>query len=239
MFSIFKKPKIEFYPVIPELLETFPPDNGKKDIANIFKNIKPSKLNPELSYTSEVNLKNCPAIIEYFKYGYVVRLWQDIHIHASEDGEYYAWKTATNTEKYASEYLKQSAYFNNEISHFPKEMYSPYFYKDNTLKYILQIPTRWCIKLPKNYGALFLPVWYDNEDRFTVVPGLLPAGTDQQINVAIQWNKLGTEEVLKAGTPIVKIIPFKMEKNNVTIRQITGQDASLFKKFSLLKNNHF
>jgi hypothetical protein len=239
VFNFFRKPKIEFYPIIPQLIETHPPENGRKNIKNIFKNIKPTKINEDLDYSSELSIKNCPAVIDYYKYGYVVKLWQDIRIKTSADGEYYEWNSATNTNVFLSEHFKENTNFNREVFHFPKDMYSPYFPRKNTLKYLLQIPTRWCIKLPKDYGALFLPVWYDNEDRFTVIPGLLSAGTVEEINVIIQWNKLGTEEILKAGTPLVKIVPFKIEKDNVIVRQVTKQDAFTFRKFNLLTGNHF
>jgi hypothetical protein len=239
MFNFFRKPKIEFYPIIPQLLDVYPPDSGKRDITSIFKKIKPVKTNTMLDHSTELSIKNCPAVVEYYKYGHVVRLWQDVVITTSPDGEDFTWKSATTTNEFLSKHFDKSANFNQEVLHFPKDMYSPYFPRENTLKYILQIPTRWCIKLPKDYGALFLPVWYDNEDRFTVVPGLLPAGTVEEVNVVIQWNKCGTTEVIKAGTPLVKIIPFKMEKNNTIVRQITEEDALNFRKFNLLKGNHF
>ena len=239
LLNLFRKPKVEFYPIIPQLIDTHPPDNGKKDIIDIFKKIRPTKVNPDLDYSTKASIKNCPAVVEYYKYGYVIRLWQDIVVKTSPDGQEYTWKSATNTNVFLSKHLEQNTNFNKEVLHFPKDMYSPWFPRENTLKYLLQIPTRWCIKLPEGYGALFLPVWYDNEDRFTVIPGLLTSGTVEEINVILQWNKLGTEEVLKAGTPLVKIIPFKLEKDNAIIRQMTEKDAYLFRKFNLLKGNHF
>jgi hypothetical protein len=237
--NLFNKPKVEFYPIIPQLIDTFPPDNGKKDVANFFKKIKPVKYHPDKDYSTELSIKNCPAVVEYYKYGYVIRLWQDIVIRTTPDGESYEWNSATNTNVFLSKHFEQNTNFSKEVFHFPKDMYSPWFPRKDTLKYILQIPTRWCIKLPKGYAAMFLPVWYDNEDRFTVIPGMLTSGTVEEVNVFIQWNKLGTEEVIKAGTPLVKIVPFKIEKDNVEIRQITEQDAYTFRKFNLLKGNHF
>jgi hypothetical protein len=239
MFNFFKKPKIEFYPIIPQLLETHPPDNGMKELATIFKKLLPVRIDPELSYSSKVSAKNCPAVIEYCKHGYVFRAWQDILIKTSADGESYEWSTPTNTNVFLSKHFEQNTNFNREVLHFLKDSAYPHFYKQGSLKYLLQIPTRWCIKLPKDYGALFLPVWYDNEQRFSVVPGLLPSGTVEEINVVIQWHKLGCEEIIKAGTPLVRIIPFKMEKDNAIIRDVTAQDAYLFRKYNLLKGNHW
>lgn len=220
-------------------METHPPDSGKKDLAAIFKKLIPTRTNPDLHYSSKVSAKNCPAVIEYCKYGYVFRAWQDILIKTTDDGESYEWSTPTNTNVFLSEHFQQNTNFNREVSHFLKDSAYPYFYKQGSLKYLLQIPTRWCIKLPKDYGALFLPVWYDNEQRFSVVPGLLPADTTEEINVVIQWHKLGCEEIIKAGTPLVRIIPFKMEKDNVILRQATQRDAYVFRKFNLLKGNHW
>lgn len=239
MFNFFRKPKIEFYPIIPQLMDTHPPDNGMKDLTSIFKKFKPVRINPELQHSTKVTAKNCPAVIEYCKYGYVFRAWQDIKITTSADGENYNWQTPTNTNVFLSEHWRENTNFEKEVFHFLKDTSYPYFHKEGSLKYLLQIPTRWCIKLPKDYGALFLPVWYDNEQRFSIVPGLLPAETVEEINIVIQWHKLGTEEIIKAGTPLVRIIPFKMEKDNVIIRQATKQDAYTFRKFNLLKGNHW
>ena len=239
MFKFFKKPKIEFYPLIPQLAEMYPPESGKKDLISLLKNIVPVKKNKNISFSSNTSIKNCPGIIEYIKHGYVIKAWQDIIINTTADGENFQWKSATRTNNYITNQISEDNYFNNEVISFYKDYYHPYFGKPNTLKHVIQIPTRWFVKLPKDYAALFLPVWYDKEDRFTVIPGLLPAGSAEDLNVFLQWNKLGTEEIIKAGTPLLKVIPFKYENFDVVIRQMNSEDIYKFKKKSLISTNQF
>lgn len=240
IFDFFdKKPKIEFYPIIPSLMETCPPDNGKKDMVNIFKKIKPVKVNKDNPHSSETDIRKCPGIVEYFKAGYIIRTWQDLIIKTDQDGENYNWVSATTTNSFKDTRFNSGDTFDQEILHFDKQFFYEYFPRKGTLKHPLKFFSRWCIKLPKDYGAMMLPVWYDNEERFSVIPGILPAGTVEEINPILYWHELGKETLIKANTPLVKIVPFKMENFDLVVREMSDRDIATHNKFSMLKAKHF
>jgi hypothetical protein len=219
MFNWFKKKKlIEFYTNVPFAMERFAPDNGKKDLAEILKKVKPFKKEHR-----EVNIRKCPGIIDYCKTGYIIRAWQDILVDAYEDGEYFEWKTPLNAGHFLSKNSSGGLSY-KDIIHFEREVFFDYFPRPNTLKMVLKINTPWFVKVPKGYKVLFLPVWYDNETRFSVIPGVLDPTMNSEINVQMYWHALGRQEIIKAGTPLVKVIPIKDETFDFVAREITPEE---------------
>lgn len=228
MFNWFKKnPKIEFYSIVPAAIKDYSPDNGKKDLVEIFKKI---------SFTKDRSIKKCPGIIEYCKTGYIIKAWQDIKIITDINGDNYQWKTPLTSNDLLSNKIKPLP-FMQEVTGFEPDFFYQYFPKPNTLKCVLKLNTPWFIKLPKGYSALFLPTWYDNENRFSVIPGILDPELNGRINVQIYWHALGKEEIIKAGTPLVKIIPFKNETWDMHAREINNDEVMKFKEILLKTSN--
>jgi len=51
------------------------------------------------------------------------------------------------------------------------------------------------------------PVHYTGESRFTTATGILDPFISCELNIAMYWHVLQGREILKAGTPILQIIP--------------------------------
>lgn len=241
MFNFFKKKKkIEFYTSMPELLEASSvlPGPAREDLISIMK--KSKNYSVKTSSLKEVNIKNCPGIIQYMKNGYVVRAWQDILIESTSDGESFFYETPTSRKvSRISDLPRDILEGEPEIANFEEEVFFDYFPRKNTLKQVLKINTPWYVKLPPGYGALVLPVWYDNEERFSTIPGILETDYLEKLNIQVYWHALGTQEIIKAGTPLAKIIPIKLDSWDLEVRAMNKYDYKKLSVFGTIYRSSF
>lgn len=223
------KPKIIFYSKVPFLTVANTPIETKKEFSEIIKKVMPvfGKYN-----THSQSIKKCPGIIEYGKAGYILRAWQDIAITTCSSGDTFEWEMDDLNYFFNGDKIGKDV-----ITWFPQELYFNHFPRKNTLKPTLKINTPWYVSLPKGYKLLYAPVWYDNEERFTVVPGILDPDLNDNLKVIIYWHSLGKTEVIKAGTPLVRLIPIKIEKWKAYVKEasddiIKKSDSKIIKHYN-------
>ena len=229
MFSLFrKKPVFEFYTSNIAALTDHPVRTGVKEIQSVFKRIK----------TDEISIKKCPGIVEYSRHGYIISAWQDIEITVDEAGENYVWRTPLNTYDFSLDAPIKGATL-PEVFLMKREAFYDHFPRENTFKSVIKINTPWSVKMPKGYALLFAPVWYDNETRFEVIPGILNDPDNNYIHVQIYWHVIGRTEIIKAGTPLVKLIPVPDEIFKYESRQATKEEAIDYKLKIYRTNNSF
>jgi hypothetical protein len=240
MFNFFKKKnKIEFYTSMPELLSAnnVLPGPAREDLIAIMKKSKNTQI--KTSSLKEVNIKNCPGIIQYMKNGYVIRAWQDIMIEADSSGEKYFWECPVSKKISKVSDLPRDLYEEAELGGFDQDIFYDYFPRKNTLKSVLKVNTPWYVKLPRGYGALILPVWYDNEERFTTIPGILETDYLEKLNIQLYWHALGKQEIIEAGTPLAKVIPIKLDSWEYSCRAMNREDYNKLSKFQTIYRSTF
>ena len=94
-----------------------------------------------------------------------------------------------------------------------------------------KIANPWTITTPPGYSCLFLPPMNNQDDRFSILPGIVD--TDkfyQEVNFPIIFNgdKYETlDTTLKKGTPYAQVFPFKRESWKM---KITSQKKIVVKK---------
>ena len=95
----------------------------------------------------------------------------------------------------------------------------------------------WKIKTPPGYSCLFLPVLNNNDSRFEIIPGIVDTDSfPLEINFPFILNgykyKAPIEFIIKKGTPIVQVFPFKRQKWKMKITPFDVKkravDAGLF-----------
>tara|TARA_A100000171_G_scaffold35239_1_gene33754 strand:+ start:1292 stop:2035 length:744 start_codon:yes stop_codon:yes gene_type:complete len=108
---------------------------------------------------------------------------------------------------------------------------SPLAQKNKNLQ-IQKFINPWIIKTPPGYSCLFLPPMNNQDDRFSIIPGIVDTDKyDNQINFpfVINGDKYPIlETILKRGTPFVQVIPFKRESWKIKISE--------YKKDELITN---
>jgi len=264
-----KNNKIEFYTAFNTLLEIEDvlPSTGASILKNVMKKVKVSIDNKNIikKFKASINkptndksvrstggdIRQCPGIIQYMQRGYIIKAWQDIHIQTDEFGDDFTWETATSRHEILTnhQYEKNSnidpkvisEQVEAELQSFPQNQFFDFFPRKNTLKEVLKINTPWFVKLPKGYGALVLPIFYDNEERFTTIPGILLTDYLEKLNVQLYWHNLGPENnsVIKAGTPLAKIIPIKLEDWDLEVRKMNLNDNKKLNVFRLAHDMNF
>jgi hypothetical protein len=255
-----KNNKIEFYTAFNTLLEIEDvlPSTGASILKTVMKKVKvavDSRPTNDKSTSARRakggDIRQCPGIVQYMKRGYIIKAWHDIHIKTDESGDSFTWESSTSRYEILTnhQYEKNSnvdsdvisAQVEKEASSFSQNIFFDFFPRKNTLKQVIKINTPWFVKLPKGYGALILPIFYDNEERFTTIPGIIPTDYLEKLNVQLYWHNLGSENssVIKAGTPLAKIIPIKLEDWDLEVREINLNDTKKLNVFRLAHDMTF
>lgn len=220
MFSFFKKPKFEFYTNNPAALKYYPVQSTTHELPKMLKKVK--------KIETETSIRKCPGIVDYNKMGYVVYTWQDIEIETENNGEVFQWKTPLNINDFEVKTEINGPPL-SEVMYMRPELFYDYFPRPNTLKCVLKINTPWSVKMPKGYSLIYAPLWYDNETRFSVIPGIFNSPEHNYLNIQIYWHVLGGKETIKAGTPLVRLIPIRNEQFDFVSRMSTNQENMDYK----------
>ena len=193
---------IKFQCLLPEVLEQYP---IKKISTKDFKWIGKAYA----YYKDKTNINKtirCPGIFSLLEKGWIHRSYQDISIKTNGDRESFIVTTPHNQKQgfrgdILSDYVS---------CHPPEQMdiFKPM--PEHTLKTIVKIQSPWKVSIPKNYYLLVGSVPYNDEDIFTVAPGLLQG--DNFLNIQMFWHKLKGEHTIKKGTPLAYYL--LIEKKN-------------------------
>jgi hypothetical protein len=102
----------------------------------------------------------------------------------------------------------------------------------------------WIIKTPPGYSCLFVSPMNNKDDRFEVISGIVDTDTfNIPINFPLVMNSdkyKSMETIVKKGTPIVQVIPFKRDSWKMTVKSYTRQelDLNLVRIFSKFLNKY-
>jgi len=214
-----KRKNIRFYHEIAYIREMFPVIPATNiEIPWRKKSIEASKNYREKAdgYISSGAL--CLGIKNLISTSYIVTCPIDIKIKTFGDGEKYEWRIPS---KAFVELTKL-----NPVTEFPAKQYGEYVnLPPNTLKTVIKIDTGWGYELPKGWAMFMSPIsHYYDEPRFTAFTGVLDGIHSHTIGVPILWHTLKGEQVLKAGTPLCLLTPYKKEEIKFEISPMTKKD---------------
>lgn len=193
---------------------------------------KPIKLNtPEwykkLKHDSiKSTIKGCMPFLETLSTGYLLELPLDITIkhnikNENNDRESVWFQRLTNIS-----YIPNLNINEDGASHSPAQVKGSSILKKNLSYDIYKILNPWKIITPPGYSCLFVPPLNNNDDRFSIIPGIVQ--TDKhpiEVNFPfiINGDKYPIlDTILKKGTPYVQIIPFKRETWKMKISSKTS-----------------
>jgi hypothetical protein len=199
LISSFKKdkPNITWFTDVPGLQDVMPIIPAKQHMPEWYKQLERKRPDRNPLTTDKVNkgtIRHCPAIPEYLSMGYVVPLWCDVWIYSDEK----TWKYKIPTERFK---------FTNHGNHQYKDLI-PEHAKD--FAFIFKPNCPWYVKTSPGWSVLQLPVYYDFNQDFHTLPGVIRSDIHNQINQQMVIKRYG-EVNLKRGTPIAQYIPIKRE----------------------------
>ena len=196
--------------------------------------------------SSSPTIKYCPGIYDFTNYGYIVPAWQDFQFWVDDEGQV-EWQ------------VPDSMGTINNIKVHTREQVDTCPILDNTAVCILKLISPWFISTPKGTSLIICKPFYHYSNDFDVCPGVLDSDIEfslpnHEINVMLRLNVKNKVIHIKAGQPLIQLIPFKrtnwklkhveMDKNfkdmraNDHIKRATRFDPEIIDKNSLSKFRH-
>jgi len=197
--------KISFYP-FSEKTTFFSPEpvSASKSIPDWYKK-QPGTVDEENFLKrgqSSSTIKRCMPIFDYITAGYIISLPCDISIDATNP-EKIEWSVPQTLKPFGSDMI--SSHAREQYDHYPidKNLY----HKD-----LFRIMPFWSIKTPPGYSAIFTHPIHRDPVPFLAIGALVDTDdfiSEGHLSFLIKKDFVG---VLKQGTPIMQVIPFKREE---------------------------
>jgi hypothetical protein len=157
------------------------------------------------------NIKSCPGIIDYFNLGYIHYLWTDIMVEIPDDDNKPTTYTVPDPDNFKIQFHHKSTY----LDFLPIEKY----------KFVLKPISPWRCKTKKGIKLLQLPLYYEFNEIFDVMPGTINTSYYHQLHPQICFKKTG-RFMLPRGMPLCMFVPIKedkltmeiFEKSNITTK---------------------
>jgi hypothetical protein len=224
-FFLNKKPKVEFYSIVPGLEEVHPPINCRSETDPKWIKNHSSKSKEILKETPNAHVfavEKCPGIRGLVDYGVYLKNWQDIKVKLLSNDTFEV-KTPMEIS-----HLRNGHFCAPEVqSHHWNQFEEFTLARKDTWPTLLKIISNWRVKITKGWSLLLLPCYYTDNPWFSAVPGIFDPSFGSHLNVNIQIHKqIGEEFIINAGTPIVKLIPIQNDSNfyDLEVRKVNQQD---------------
>jgi hypothetical protein len=210
LFTFWKqkeKPKITWWSTIEGLEKVVPIVPAKEYVPDWWKRVERMIDN---RFDQKGTVRNCPSFPEYITQGFVVPLWCDLHVNIQHDK--FEWKTPERMFSFSSHADVQ---FRD---------WAPKHVKDNS-SMVLKPNCPWRIKTPPGWSVWQLPMFYDFNPLFEVMPGIIWSDIHHEINQQMLMKRYG-EFTLKRGTPLAAYVPYKRVKYETDIQGPTIENSS-------------
>jgi len=210
LFTFWKqkeKPKIHWWSTIEGLEKVVPVVPAKEYIPDWWKRVE-RMINSNVDNKGTV--RNCPSFPEYITQGFVVPLWCDLHIKIEHNK--FEWKTP---EKMFSFTTHADEQFRNWI---PKHV------KDNS-SMILKPNCPWRVKTPPGWSLWQLPMYYEFNPVFEVLPGIIWSDIHHEVNQQMFMKRYG-EFLIKRGTPLAMYVPYERNKYTYDVNGPNAENTS-------------
>lgn len=209
-----RKMKIEFYSSIDGVVDAFPVQHAKECLPSWIGLAKQEYI----SNKSMPSVYKCPGIVDILTTGFIIKAWHDIDVQSQNDRLIGYAPSADLEDMLGCPPVQVQG--GHEIAKFLPQR--PWSHSD-----ILKINTPWHIVAPKGMKLLMLPISYSDNFMFESTTGILDPSVSSEVNIQGYVNHLG---VIKAGTPLVHIIPMTSDKYELIVRNINDHDRLWVKK---------
>ena len=140
---------------------------------------------------SNATFKKCVPMLDALTSGYIIPLWSDVQVRQSSTGPQINWRTNSSV---FNQHQKDSQYIEN-----------PPGYTNLVFKFM----NKWIPKTPNGYSVLVIPpIGYKNLP-FRAIEAVVDSDKATLELLFPMWIKEGFEGIIKKGTPLVQVIPFK------------------------------
>lgn len=194
-----KKPEIKFINLQPELINKplLEPKLYKEFLPDWWRDI-PSK------HEDVLTIRRCPGITDFFSNMYVVPMWTDLKVYFNKetDGLEINFKKSDSFPMWQRHDSKQLTDHTNIVI------------GDRAVETVIKIVSPWNIITPKGYSVLQIPLFYNFEQNYTILPGIFDTDIYHEINVPFLLHSNNKQIEFNEGQPLLAFIPFKRTKYN-------------------------
>jgi len=166
----------------------------------------------------------CSGIIGLHHKGWILQSWHDFVIETNGDGESFVSHLPSSAP---NEVIKNQA-----VGHFAPSKFGSLpstSLPANTLRGIVKLHTPWTFRMTPGWGLMMLPVEYIKEHRFTSAIGIINPRISQQLNPILYWHVLSGSTLVKAGTPLCRLVPVPInDRWTMTVRRATPDEYAYF-----------
>jgi hypothetical protein len=148
-------------------------------------------------------IKKCPSFPDYFSQGYIIPMWDDITVHFNNNNT----AITAHTDKYEQQFDRWQVHPNEQfLNH-----YSPKI-GDRSIEATMKMVIPWNIITPKGYSTMILPLFYNFNEDWTIMPGILDTDIGHQVNTPFLLHSNGKPVNFAKGMPLFVAVPFKRLK---------------------------
>jgi len=176
------------------------PQPATKFIPEWYKNTKSyinNEKKPDGTGNIDATIKRCIPVLDAITAGYIITLPADIYVSLKDNGfgeknQFFQWPSFKLIDFHPIEQAPEHP------------MVKPHAYP--------KFNNPWSIKTPKGYSTLFVQPFH-RESNFTILSGIVDTDTyTAPVNFPFVINDPNFEGLIKEGTPIAQVIPFKRDK---------------------------
>jgi hypothetical protein len=163
------------------------------------------------------NIRMCPSFPDYFSQGFIIPMWSDSLLHYQSETDELFWKTGLNNDLGWSMHPKKQL-----LDHMVPEPLG------SECVAIIKAQCPWRVITPKGYSVLQLPVFFDFNKDFSIVPGIIDTDVHHEVNPQIMLHTKDKDVFIERGSAFVQYIPFKRTKYNLEILSNSDKFQKMF-----------
>jgi len=188
------------------------------------------------SSVKEKTVKKCIPFLDSLTCGYIIPFPIDYQFYYDRDEQKAIFKINKNIPY---EFVDDFNVAGHNEGQIPKELRHVH----RTVEAIFKFKNPWVIKTPPGYSCIFTQPFNRNLP-FKIIDGIVDTDKyDLPINFPFYWtNKIDNPFLLKSGTPMVLVIPFKRDSWRMRIESIKTEklyeSLPLLKYFSKIYDNY-
>jgi hypothetical protein len=203
---------IEFISSLPKMVSVFPePEPSLKNVPQWYKE-QLSYFNndktPENGFQN-ITVKKCMAISDVLLMGYILKAPCDVYIDTT-DGTTLKYDLPGNLP-FSKPMFGGHAQLQYDKMPIDKDFY---------VRDLLRLNMVWLVKTKPGYSCLFINPMLGDESPLMSVPGVID--TDEFLNTGLFsfFVKKNYKGIIKKGTPLIQVIPFKRESWGKTLESV-------------------
>lgn len=168
--------------------------------------------------------KVCPGISDTFSTGIVIPAWSDTRFFRVDDDEWrWGWHSPSSNTVWGLHPRHQF------IDHVPS-------WAGGKIDAVFKAINPWHIKTPVGYSVYQMPLFYQFNENFTPLPGIIDSDIYHTMHIPIAFHPSpDVDEVfIRRGEPLAMYFPFKRDSFEIEVREETEEDRLLMKKVEQL-----